>query len=52
VEKLVTIGERHVRTAQSIALRGIDLERLARFIDRPTTSKAIRDYRAALKGPS
>jgi len=42
-------GERYVSTARSVVLRGIDLEQLANFIDRPTTSRAIRDYRAALK---
>jgi Uma2 family endonuclease len=42
-------GERYAATAHSVVLRGIDLEQLASFIDRPTTSRAIRDYRAALK---
>jgi len=42
-------GERYAATAQSVVLRGIDLEQLASFIDRPTTSRAIRDYHAALK---
>ncbi len=42
-------GERYAATARSVVLRGIDLEELASFIDRPTTSRAIRDYRAALK---
>jgi len=42
-------GERYAATARSVVLRGIDLEQLASFIDRPTTSRAIRDYRAALK---
>jgi Uma2 family endonuclease len=42
-------GERYAATAQSVVLRGIDLEQLASFVDRPTTSRAIRDYRAALK---
>jgi len=42
-------GERYVASAHSVVLRGIDLEQLVTFIDRPTTSRAIRDYRAALK---
>jgi Uma2 family endonuclease len=41
-------GERYVRARASVALRGIDLVELASFLDRPTTSGAIRDYRAAL----
>ena len=32
----------------SEVLRGIDLDQLASFLDRPTTSRAIRDYRVAL----
>jgi hypothetical protein len=31
-------------------LPGIDLDELASFLDRPTASQAIRDYRAALRG--
>jgi Uma2 family endonuclease len=42
-------GERYAATERSLVLRGVDLEQLASFIDRPTTSRAIRDYRAALK---
>jgi len=42
-------GERYASVAQSVALRGIDLEQLAGFLDRPTTSRAIRDYRSALQ---
>lgn len=34
--------------ATSELLPGIDLEELASFLDRPTASQAIRDYRAAL----
>lgn len=33
----------------SEALPGIDLDQLAAFLDRPTASAAIRDYRAALR---
>jgi Uma2 family endonuclease len=42
-------GERYVMARASVALRGIDLARLASFLDRPTTSQAIREYRAALR---
>jgi Uma2 family endonuclease len=42
-------GERYATTAQSVALRGIDLEHLVSFIGRPTTSQAIREYRRALQ---
>ena len=41
-------GERYLAVEASEALPGIDLELLASFLDRPTTSRAIRDYRAAL----
>jgi Uma2 family endonuclease len=42
-------GERYVMVRASVALRGIDLARLASFLDRPTTSQAIREYRATLR---
>jgi Uma2 family endonuclease len=42
-------GERYSAVRASVALRGIDLVELARFLDQPTTSQAIRAYRAALK---
>jgi len=42
-------GERYAAVARSVVLRGIDLEQLATFLDRPTTSRAIRDYRNALR---
>jgi Uma2 family endonuclease len=41
-------GERYGPAAASKVLPGIDLEELARFLDRPTASQAIRAYRAAL----
>jgi Uma2 family endonuclease len=41
-------GQRYAAAAQSEVLPGIDLEELVSFLDRPTTSRAIRDYRAAL----
>jgi Uma2 family endonuclease len=42
-------GSRYAPIAASEALPGIDLEQLAGFLDRPTTSAAIREYRAALQ---
>jgi Uma2 family endonuclease len=36
----------------SEALPGIDLDQLVSFLDRPTASAAIRDYRAALRAKS
>jgi Uma2 family endonuclease len=45
----VLAGEEYREVAASEALPGIDLEELASFLDRPTTSQAIRDYRAALE---
>jgi len=39
---------RYEAVEQSVVLPRIDLELLTRFLDRPTTSRAIRDYRAAL----
>jgi Uma2 family endonuclease len=41
-------GERYTKLPASKALPGIDLAELASFIDRPTTSRAIREYRDAL----
>lgn len=41
-------ADRYRAVPHSIALPGIDLAELASFLDRPTTSQAIRDYRAAL----
>jgi Uma2 family endonuclease len=42
-------GESYAELGTSEALAGIDLDQLARFLDRPTTSAAMRDYRAALR---
>jgi Uma2 family endonuclease len=39
---------RYVDSAGSHALPGIDLDQLAGFLDRPTDSQAMREYRAAL----
>ena len=38
--------EKYHAVDRSDVLPGIDLEQLASFLDRPTTSQAIRDYRA------
>ena len=43
-------GTRYRRASGSKALPGIDLEQLASFLDRESTSAAMREYRAALRG--
>ncbi len=43
-------GETYETVPGSEVLGGIDLVELASFLDRPTTSQAIRDYQAALEG--
>jgi len=42
-------GERYEEAPASAALPGIDLVELASFLDRTTTSAAIRDYQQALR---
>lgn len=42
-------GDRFVEASASEALPGLDLNLLVSFLDRPTTSQAILDYRAALR---
>jgi Uma2 family endonuclease len=42
-------GEQYEATSASDVLPGIDLQELAEFLDRPTTSQSIREYRAALQ---
>jgi Uma2 family endonuclease len=42
-------GENYEAAAESGVLPGIDLDELARFLDHPTTSAAIRAYRDALR---
>ena len=42
-------GDRYEEVPRSEALAGIDLEQLVSFIDRPTASAAMREYRAALE---
>jgi Uma2 family endonuclease len=41
-------GDTYVAASASEVLPGIDLAVLGSFLDRPTTSQAIREYRAAL----
>ena len=42
-------GEVYEESPHSEVLRGIDLTELAGFLDRPTASRAILDYRAAIQ---
>jgi Uma2 family endonuclease len=42
-------GDTYLETRTSELLSGIDLEKLASFLDRPTDSQAIREYRARLQ---
>ncbi len=42
-------GDAYREQPQSVALAGIDVTELARFLDRPSTSGAMRDYREALR---
>jgi Uma2 family endonuclease len=41
-------GESYTEASESEVLPGIDLTELASYLDRPTASQAIREYRAAL----
>src|SRR6187551_1008078 len=41
-------GEQYLEAAASSVLPGIDLVQLCTYLDRPTTSQAMREYRAAL----
>lgn len=41
-------GENYAEGSGSEVLPGIDLVELASYLDRPTASQAIREYRAAL----
>jgi Uma2 family endonuclease len=49
LQAYVRRGLSYEAVAASEALPGIDLEQLVSFLDRPTASRAIRDYRAALR---
>jgi Uma2 family endonuclease len=44
-------GERYRPVAASKALAGIDLVQVASLLDRPSASRAMREYRAALRKP-
>ena len=44
----VLSGDQYLEAAASSALPGIDLVQLCTYLDRPTTSQAMREYRAAL----
>jgi Uma2 family endonuclease len=44
------VGGGYVERTESGVLPGIDLNQLTSFLDRPTASQAIREYRAALSG--
>jgi len=52
LQPYVLRGDAYEAVEESEALPGIDLAQLASFLDRPTTSRAIREYRAALRGSS
>jgi Uma2 family endonuclease len=41
-------GQKWRRVSRSVALPDLDLAQLVSFVDRPTLTRAIRDYRAAL----
>jgi Uma2 family endonuclease len=51
IQAYVRRGVTYEAVAGSEALHGIDLEQLASFLNRPTASAAIREYRAALQTP-
>lgn len=42
-------GDQYEPVPASVVLPGIDLDELASYVDRPTTSQAMREYRAALE---
>jgi Uma2 family endonuclease len=48
IQPYVLRGERYRPASKSRVLPGIDLDELATFLDRPTASRAMRDYRNAL----
>ena len=48
IQVYVRRGRDYAAVDASEALPGIDLAQLATFVDRPTASQAIREYRAAL----
>jgi Uma2 family endonuclease len=48
LEPYLLRGERYRPIPRSKVLPGIDLSELVSFLDRPTTSRAMKDYRASL----
>jgi Uma2 family endonuclease len=52
IQPYVLRGERYEAVSRSEVLPDIDLEQLSSFIDRKSTSQAIREYRAALEARS
>jgi Uma2 family endonuclease len=48
IRAYVLNGKTYREQTESQALPGIDLKALSTFIDRPTTSQSIREYRASL----
>ncbi len=50
LEAHVLDGDKFLPAARSRALPALDLEELASFLDRPTASQAMREYRAKLEG--
>lgn len=42
-------GDAYEAVETSDVLPGLDLSELAQYLDRPTTSQSIRDYRSALE---
>jgi Uma2 family endonuclease len=49
VQVYVLKGEAYEESASSPALPGIDLNELVGFLDRPSASQSMREYRAALR---
>jgi Uma2 family endonuclease len=49
IEVYVLRNDAYERVDRSLVLPGVDLDLLASFVDRPSLTHAVRDYRAALK---
>jgi Uma2 family endonuclease len=49
IQPYVLRGQRYKLVRRSVVLPGIDLAQLSSFLDRASTSQAIREYRAALR---
>lgn len=50
IQPYVLRGERYHEAPRSERLPDLDIDQLARFVDRTPTSRAIREYRTALRG--